>query len=130
MCFLRKIIETYGWNTTTMVEDIEYEMMLQLYGVWVLFASDARINVELDSSVNKSQSQRTRWDMGKFEVRNMYLPRFLREGIKKKDLSYFDCAMELVLPPFSLLCALVLCGVALFFSKFTPPRRIISSLCQ
>lgn len=115
MCFLREIIETYGWNTTTMVEDIEYEMMLQLYGVRVLFASDARINVELDSSVDKSQSQRTRWDMGKFEVRNMYLPRLLKEGIKKKDLSYFDCAMELLLPPFSLLCILVLCGGSLFF---------------
>ncbi len=114
MCFQRTVIETHGWNTTTMVEDIEYEMMLHLHGVRVLFAADARINVELHNSVNQSQEQRTRWDMGKFEVRNTYLPKLLREGVRRKDISYFDSAMELLLPPFSLFCVLVLSGCGLF----------------
>jgi cellulose synthase/poly-beta-1,6-N-acetylglucosamine synthase-like glycosyltransferase len=114
MCFLRTVIENHGWNTTTMVEDIEYEMMLHLNGIRVLFASDAKINVELHRNVNQSQEQRTRWDMGKFEVRNYYLPRLLKEGFTRKDISYFDSAMELILPPFSLLCVLVLSGCLLF----------------
>ncbi len=114
MCFRRGVIEEHGWNTTTMVEDIEYEMMLHLQGIRVLFASDARINVELHKNVNQSQEQRTRWDMGKFEVRNRYLPKLLKEGLKRRDISYFDSAMELLLPPFSLLCITVLTGCALF----------------
>lgn len=114
MCFLREVIEEYGWNTRTMVEDIEYEMILHLHGVRVLFASDARINVELHNSVNESKGQRTRWDMGKFEVRNRYVPKLIKEGLRKRDLSYFDSAMELLLPPFSLFCVLVLSGCVLY----------------
>lgn len=114
MCFSREVIEKYGWNTTSMVEDIEYAMMLHLQGVRVLFADKARLSVELHKSVDQSQEQRTRWDMGKFTVRNTYLPRLLKEGIRRRDISYFDSAMELVLPPFSLLCVLVLSCCGLF----------------
>ena len=114
MCFLREVIQEHGWNTTSMVEDIEYEMMLHLHGIRVLFAYDARINVELHKSVGQSKGQRTRWDMGKFEVRNTYLPKLLKEGVRKRDISYFDSAMELLLPPFSLLCVIVLAFCGLF----------------
>ncbi len=108
MCFARNIIEQYGWNTTTMVEDIEYGMFLRLQGVRVEFAYDARISVELHKDIEQSQGQRTRWDMGKFEVRNRYLPQLLKKGIEKRDLGYFDSSMELLIPPFSIFVIMVL----------------------
>jgi cellulose synthase/poly-beta-1,6-N-acetylglucosamine synthase-like glycosyltransferase len=108
MCFARNIIEKYGWNTTTMVEDIEYGMFLQLQGIRVVFAHNARISVELHKDIDQSQGQRTRWDMGKFEVRNKYLPQLLKKGIKEKNISYFDSSMELLLPPFSLFVIMLL----------------------
>lgn len=115
MCFARSVIEQYGWNTKTMVEDIEYGMFLQTQGVRVVFAYDARISVELHKDINKSQGQRTRWDMGKFEVRNRYLPQLLKKGLKTGDLSYFDSSMELLLPPFSVFVSIVLLGCGLYF---------------
>jgi cellulose synthase/poly-beta-1,6-N-acetylglucosamine synthase-like glycosyltransferase len=115
MCFSRQVIEELGWNTTTMVEDIEYEMFLHLHGVRVVFAPDAKINVELHSGVNQTRGQRARWDMGKFEVRNRYLPRLLKAGFTKRDISYFDSALELLLPPFSLFCILVMTMAGFFF---------------
>ena len=115
MCFLRDVIEEYGWHTTSMVEDIEYEMMLHLHGIRVFFAHDAGVKVKLHKSVDQSKGQRTRWDIGKFEVRNTYVPKLLKEGIRKRDVSYFDSAMELLLPPFSLLCVIVLACSGLFF---------------
>jgi len=115
MCFLREVIEKHGWNTRTMVEDIEYEMFLHLNDIRVTFAYQARINVELHKSVKQSKGQRTRWDLGKFEVRNRYLPQLLRKGIRERDISYFDSAMELLLPPFSLFCFIVMACCALFF---------------
>lgn len=119
MCFTREVIERLGWNTTTMVEDIEYEMFLLLNGVRVVFAPDARLNVELHESVNRTRGQRARWDMGKFEVRNRYLPQLLKAGVQKKDFSYFDSAMELILPPFSLFfCMVMACGVLFFLLDF------------
>ncbi len=114
MCFQRRIIERFGWNTTTMVEDIEYEMMLKLHGINVFFGADARLDVELHSGVEQSRGQRTRWDMGKFQVRNRYLLPLLRQGIRLRDPSFFDSAVELLLPPFSLLCVIILAGCLLF----------------
>jgi cellulose synthase/poly-beta-1,6-N-acetylglucosamine synthase-like glycosyltransferase len=114
MCFLRNVIEEHGWNTTSMVEDIEYEMMLHLHGIRVFFAYDARVSVELHNSVEQSKGQRTRWDVGKFGVRNTYVPKLLLEGMRKKDVSYFDSAMELLLPPFSILCLIVLAFCTFF----------------
>jgi len=115
MCFSRQVIEQLGWNTTTMVEDIEYEMFLHLHGVRVVFAPDAGINVELHDSVKQTRGQRARWDMGKFEVRNRYLPRLLKAGFATRDISYFDSAMELLLPPFSLFCIVIMTWAGLFF---------------
>ncbi len=115
MCFLREVISRHGWNTISMVEDIEYEMFLHLNDIRVTFATDAKISVELHNSVQQSKGQRTRWDMGKFEVRNRFLPKLLKAFFNKKDLSYLDSSMELILPPFSLLCAIVLTCCALFF---------------
>lgn len=114
MCFARNIIAKYGWNTTTMVEDIEYGMFLRLQNVRVVFAYDARISVEIHKDIDQSQGQRTRWDMGKFEVRNRYLPQLLRKGIEKRDLGYFDSAMELLLPPFSIFVIMVLACFGLY----------------
>ena len=114
MCFLREVIQNHGWNTTSMVEDIEYEMMLHLCGIRVVFAYDARVNVKLHKSVDQSKGQRTRWDIGKFEVRNTYVPKLLKEGIRTRDVSYFDSAMELLLPPFSLLCVIIVASCCLF----------------
>ena len=118
MCFRRQVIERFGWNTTTMVEDIEYEMMLHLGGIRVCFADDARLSVELHHSVDQSRSQRARWDLGKFEVRNRYLPGLLRAAVRRRDPGYLDSALELLLPPFSLFCVLVLGCCALYFGFF------------
>ncbi len=115
MCFLREVIAQHGWNTTSMVEDIEYEMFLHLNDIRVSFATDAKISVELHKSVQQSKGQRTRWDIGKFEVRNRFLPKLLKDFFRKKDLSYLDSSMELILPPFSLFCVIVLICCTLFF---------------
>ena len=80
----------------------------------VVFAPEARIYAEIPDTFNESKIQRGRWDVGKFEVRNRYLPKLIREGIRKRDLSYFDAALELLIPPFSLFVIMVLICFSLF----------------
>ena len=109
MCFAREILERFGWPATSMVEDVEYQMFLLLHGVRVVFATDAGISVELHGGHQASARQRARWDMGKFDVRNRFLGRLLRKGIQG-DLRCLDGAMELLLPPFAILCFLVVIG--------------------
>jgi cellulose synthase/poly-beta-1,6-N-acetylglucosamine synthase-like glycosyltransferase len=114
MCFRRKVIEQFGWDTTSFVEDIEYQMFLHLNGVRVAFAPEARVYVKMYNTFSSSTGQRRRWDVGKFAVRNKYLPKLLREGIRRRDLSYFDSALELIIPPFSIFVILTLACFFLF----------------
>jgi cellulose synthase/poly-beta-1,6-N-acetylglucosamine synthase-like glycosyltransferase len=114
MCFTKEVIQKFGWSATSIVEDIEYEMFLLMNGIKVVFAPEARIYAEIPDTFSKSKVQRGRWDTGKFEVRNKYLPKLIREGIRKKDFSYFDAAMELLIPPFSLFVIMVFTGFLLF----------------
>ena len=102
MCFTREVIRAVGWSATSIVEDIEYEMILHLKGIRVAFAPEAKIYAEIPTTFSGSEVQRGRWDSGKFKVRNEYLPKLIREGIRKRDLSYFDSALELLIPPFSI----------------------------
>ncbi len=114
MCFARQIIEKYGWPATSQVEDLEFTMFLKLKSIRVVFAPDARVSVQLHSDLSGSKGQRLRWDMGKFQVRDKYLPLLFKEFLKTRDLSYLDSMMELMLPPFSIFFVGV-CGLFLLY---------------
>ena len=103
MCFARHLLERFGWPAVSMVDDLEFSMFLKLHGVRVIFAPDARVTVKLHDDIGSSRRQRLRWDIGKFQVRNTYLPRLLRCFLKTLDVSCLDAMMELILPPFSIL---------------------------
>lgn len=107
MCFTKEVIRRFGWTATSIVEDVEYAVMLNLNGIKVSFAPEARVYAEIPATFKEGKIQRSRWDIGKFQIRNRYVPRLLKEAIRKRDASYLDAAMELVIPPFSLF--LILC---------------------
>ena len=115
MCFHRDIIQEYGWPATTIVEDLEYGMILLLNDVRVIFVPEARIYAETPESFRWSRTQRVRWDLGKFAVRNMYLPKLLKAALRKGDFAFLDAAMELIIPPFSLFISIVIGCCILFF---------------
>ncbi|MFQ6092052.1 MAG: glycosyltransferase family 2 protein [bacterium] len=107
MCFHRSIIDRFGWPATSIVEDLEYGMMLLLNEVRVAFVPEAKICAEMPSTFKRSKAQRVRWDVGKFSVRNTYLPKLMKAALQRRDLAFFDAAMELLIPPFSLFVAVV-----------------------
>ena len=114
MCFTREVIKRFGWCANSIVEDIEYEMILHLNGIRVVFAPEAKIYAEIPDTFKNAETQRGRWDIGKFKIRNRYLPKLVWEGIKRRDVSYFDSAMELLIPPFSHFVTLILTFFLLF----------------
>jgi cellulose synthase/poly-beta-1,6-N-acetylglucosamine synthase-like glycosyltransferase len=116
MCFTRAVIQEFGWTATSIVEDIEYEMILHLNDIRVVFAPEAKVYAEIPNTFRRSANQRGRWDIGKFRVRNRFLAKLLQAGIRKRDLSYFDSAMELLIPPFSLFVMLLFMCFSLFLA--------------
>lgn len=114
MCFASDVIRKHGWIATSIVEDIEYTMFLHLNDIRVVFAPEAKIYIEIPDSFGEAKQQRKRWDGGKFKIRNKYLAKVLLRGIKKLDISYFDSAMELLIPPFSIFASLIMMFFFLF----------------
>ena len=114
MCFSRKIIEDFGWPACSMVEDVEFTMFLRLRGIRVFFADKARITVELHSSIKNTRGQRLRWDLGKMEIRNRYVPLLIRRALNTGDIACIDSALELILPPFPTLFLLITGGFGLY----------------
>lgn len=112
MCFSREVIDRFGWNATSIAEDVEYAIMLHFNGIRVSFAPEAKIFAEIPMTFKDARSQRSRWDIGKFQVRNRYLGRLVKKAIKTRDISYLDTAMELLIPPFSFFLIL---SFSLFF---------------
>jgi cellulose synthase/poly-beta-1,6-N-acetylglucosamine synthase-like glycosyltransferase len=115
MCFTTEVIKRYGWPAKSIVEDIEFEMMLVLDGIPVAFAPEARIYAEIPGTFQDSTVQRTRWDLGKFRVRNEYLFRLIQTGFRKRSLGCLDSALELIIPPYSLYWVLLFASYAIVF---------------
>jgi cellulose synthase/poly-beta-1,6-N-acetylglucosamine synthase-like glycosyltransferase len=106
MCFSKDVVGRFGWGATSIVEDMEYAVMLRLNGVKITFAPEARVFAEIPQTFKDSRIQRSRWDIGRFQVRNKYVVRLVKQAGRNRDVSCLDMAMELLIPPFSLFLAL------------------------
>lgn len=106
MCFTRDITDRFGWPAKSVVEDLEFEIVLNLNGIRVAFVPEARIFAEIPGTFKESATQRTRWDLGKFAIRNKYLWPLIEKGLTQFRIGCLDRALELFIPPYSILWVL------------------------
>lgn len=86
-----------------LTEDIEYHMELVLDGERAMFAPDAVVWAEMPDTLKAADSQNARWERGRIEMMQRYVPRLLREAARQRNFVLFDAAMEHLIPPFSVL---------------------------
>ncbi len=103
MAFRTKIVEKYGWPAFSVVEDIEYSILLLMDGYIVHYNPDAVVYGEMASGSHQAQTQRKRWEGGRLELIKKYLIPLIKLFIKNRKVLYFDAVMELLIPPLSLL---------------------------
>lgn len=103
MAFRTKIVENYGWPAYSLVEDIEYSILLLMDGVLVHYNPDAVVYAEMASGAHQAGIQRKRWEGGRLALIKKYLPSLIKGFIKNRKISYIDGIMELLIPPLSLL---------------------------
>ena len=104
MAFKTDILKTYGWPAYSIVEDIEFSMILLQDGVLVHYNPDAIVYGEMATEKKQAETQRKRWEGGRFEVFKKYGLPLLKMWFKnKKMIQYLDGFMELFTPPLSLL---------------------------
>jgi 1,2-diacylglycerol 3-beta-glucosyltransferase len=107
MVFAAPVLASHEW-TNHLTEDIELQLELLLEGTRVAFAPDARVAAEMPTTVAGSETQHERWERGRLEMARRYLPTLLRRAFSGRSgqrLACADAAVDLALPPFSVIVA-------------------------
>lgn len=99
MCFHSSVINQLGWDTFSLVEDIEYHLNLVKAGIRVDFAPDVSVEAIMPTTFRQSTGQNKRWEVGRLQMAIKYSPRLLLDGIRQKNVVKMDVAIDQFIPP-------------------------------
>ncbi len=112
MIFSREVIHKHKWNTYSLAEDLEFGLELLLKGEMVAFAPEATVWARMTHNPAYAESQRRRWEVGRYPVVAKYAPKLLRAGLTRREWKFIDAFIDLTMPPLvnlMLLLAVVFC---------------------
>lgn len=113
MAFTRALLDAVPHTSFSRTEDLEFGIQLGLQGIRVAFADGARVYGDMPDVRGAVRSQRERWIGGRCAmVRRFAVPLF-RRACRHRDVVAADLAMDLFVPPVSVLVATAVCGLAL-----------------
>jgi cellulose synthase/poly-beta-1,6-N-acetylglucosamine synthase-like glycosyltransferase len=108
MAFPWPAISTATLESEHIVEDLRLGIDLTRTGTAALFCPEARVTSYFPATAEGIIAQRTRWEHGHIGVILGDAPRMLAEGIVKGNAQLMALALDLSVPPLSLLTLLVL----------------------
>jgi cellulose synthase/poly-beta-1,6-N-acetylglucosamine synthase-like glycosyltransferase len=120
MGFRSSVLRKYGWPAYSIVEDLEFGARMLLDGICVHYNPDAVIRAEMAVTRKQAETQRSRWEGGRYEIFRKYAPAFLRMWAASRKFCYFDGFMDLLIPPLSALVLVVVLLLALSLWLFPP----------
>lgn len=100
MCFSVAVLREVPWKAWSLIEDVEYGLLLLLKGEKIHFAPEATVLAQMPVEAKNAESQRSRWEIGRYGIIKTYTIKFLVEAIKKRSVSFFDVFLDLITPPF------------------------------
>ena len=100
MCFNADLLREIPWKAWSLIEDVEYGLNLLLKGEKIDFAPEATVLAQMPVEAKNAESQRSRWEMGRYGIIKMYTSKFLVKSIKERSATYFDVFLDLITPPF------------------------------
>ena len=92
------LLETGGWHTTTMTEDIEYSTQVLLHGETIAWVPCALTYDEQPLTFRQSWYQRKRWSSGNMQGLLLYGGRIVRGIFRQGGKLRFDLLMNVVSP--------------------------------
>ena len=115
----------------SLVEDMQLGIDLALQGHLPLFCPDARVTSGLPPTDRAFVSQRTRWDHGHLRTAAAQIPRLLAAAVRRRSWPLLGVALDLSIPPLTLLVALwlgaaILAGVAWWLGASWLPMALLA----
>ena len=87
------------------VEDMKLGLDLNIAGYPPLFCQSAAVTGYLPQQTQAAKSQRTRWEHGHLQTLLTYVPKLVEASVKQKRVDLLANALDLCVPPLSLLVA-------------------------
>ena len=98
ICISAELLNKYGWNFTSITEDLELTCKLSTDGVRIRWVRDAEIYEEKPSTLHIAFKQRKRWMTGHADAFVNYTRKLFSSAVKEKNTIALDCAMYLLFP--------------------------------
>jgi cellulose synthase/poly-beta-1,6-N-acetylglucosamine synthase-like glycosyltransferase len=108
MAFPWDLIYSADLGSGQLVEDLKLGLDLTLAGHPPIFCPSARVTSKFASSLKGASTQRKRWEQGHIDTLLKTAPRLLITAIARRDWNLLAIALDLAVPPLSLLAMLVL----------------------
>jgi len=126
MAFETPILARYGWPAHSVVEDVEFSLLLLGEKIAIHYNPDAIITSEMASTRTQADGQRSRWEGGRFRLAAAQLPR-LAGLIMKGQFRFFHAFMDLFVLPLALVVILLLVwlGLAWLFVPGAVPWLVV-----
>jgi len=109
MCFAAEVLRSHPWQAYSRTEDLEFGLHLLLKGIPVTFVPDAGVLATMPQNPQLAESQRARWEGGRFPVIKKFASPLLQEALLRHSLRCADAFIDLVTLPLINLMALVSC---------------------
>ncbi len=116
MAFARELRQVREWNAFGLTEDLELHLKLVERGIKVAFAPEAVVLAEMPTSLAQAKSQNVRWERGRLGLARAYGPRLLAAGLARRDRARLVAAIDVMVPPQSILVLLALAMLAASFA--------------
>lgn len=121
MMFPWKIISSLDLATGEITEDTKFGLDAQIAGVPVLFEPEAEVYSYFPSKESARESQVQRWEQGNMGLARAYFIPLVRAGISRGDFRLVVSAVNLCIPPIS-----VLVGILSIFTAITSLVFVLS----
>jgi cellulose synthase/poly-beta-1,6-N-acetylglucosamine synthase-like glycosyltransferase len=108
MAFPWNVIRTANLASSSLVEDLKLGLELAIRGDPPIFCPFPGVTSEFPSTVDGLKSQRQRWETGHIATILALGPQVLRAAFAQGNLSLLAMALDLAIPPLSMLAMLVI----------------------
>jgi len=113
MMFPWNAINSVPLESSHLVEDLKLGLDLATAGQAPHFFPFVKVTSVFPTSAKGTESQRLRWVQGHLATIGKFVPRLLATGLMRRDLNVVVLALDLLVPPLSLLALLIVATMAL-----------------
>jgi cellulose synthase/poly-beta-1,6-N-acetylglucosamine synthase-like glycosyltransferase len=121
-CIDAKTLSMYGWDVTSLTDDLEYTMRMVVHGIYPTWAHDAIVYDEKPLTMKASWRQRVRWMQGHWDVAARYTWPLLRAALRERRMGAVDGVLYCLAPTRTVLWGLTL---VLAWVPFVFPQVVV-----